>query len=120
MARIKARNLEETSWLAQALRDSIDAGQGGDDGKTACLITLYQLVRLADSGNGARYETHRGKRQIIVSQIPHKLQNALLGLSARYPGGEGGPLVSVLVTHDLNSAVINDLSELVFQVRCGV
>ena len=41
------------------------------------------------------------------------VQNALLGIQARW----GESLMSVMITHDLNSCVINDLLELITNIR---
>jgi hypothetical protein len=44
------------------------------------------------------------------------MQNSLRGLAERYKDDDGNYIVSVLTTHDLNSAIIKDVSELLFQM----
>jgi hypothetical protein len=44
------------------------------------------------------------------------MQNKLRGLAERYKDDEGMYLVSVLTTHDLNSCIIKDLGELIYQM----
>ena len=44
------------------------------------------------------------------------MQCKLLGLAARYKTSDGSYLVNVLTTHDLNSAVIENVSDLIDQI----
>jgi hypothetical protein len=44
------------------------------------------------------------------------MQNRLRGLAERYKDDDGMYIVSVSTTHDLNSATIMDIDELMFQI----
>ena len=130
----KVRKLEDTSWLAQSIQDKMDveAERMGlyPSIKWNCLHTLHIIVNAADDPNNENiyYDNYNGKRAIIIRDIPSMalehgldfnqegMQNKLRGLAERYTDDDGQYLVSILTTHDLNSATINDLSELMFQM----
>lgn len=129
---IKTRQLQETSWLAQIIVDKMEA-EADNKGITSrwhCLHTLLIIVREADNTNNTNiyYDTYNGKRGITICNIPSMvaeygydfdtegMQNKLRGLAERYKDDDGNYIASVLTTHDLNSATIKDLSELMFQM----
>ena len=132
MKKIKTRELTDTSWLAQSIKDRMDVefDNNGTTSRYNCLHTLHIIVNAADDPNNENiyYDSYNSKRSIIIREIPsmafehgldfdrNGMQNKLRGLAERYTDDDGQYLVSVLTTHDLNSAMINDLSELMFQM----
>ena len=128
------RKLEKSSWLAQIIRDKLDvesAKMGLHPGtKWLNLHTLYVIVKEADNpGNDSiYYDNHGGKRQIIIRDIPSMaieygsdydregMRSKLLGLQAGTKDDDGMYTVSVLITNDLNSATILDISEVMYQI----
>lgn len=127
------RKLEETSWLAQIIRDKMEteAEKMGlyPSSKWNALRTLYIIVREADDAENENiyYDNYDGKRQIIIRDIPslmehgtdfdrNGMQAKLRGMAERYTDDNGQYIVSVLTTNDLNSATIKDVSELMFQM----
>jgi len=68
------------------------------------------------------------KRQIIICDIPdlsvkhgsdfntYGMQCRLRGLAERYKNDDGMYIVIVNTTHDLNSATVNDIEELLYQM----
>lgn len=132
MKKIKTRELTDTSWLAQSIKDrmEVEFDNNGTTSRYNCLNTLHIIVNAVDDPNNENiyYDDYNGKRSIIIRDIPSMalehgldfnqegMQNKLRGLAERYTDDDGQYLVSVLTTHDLNSARINDLSELMFQM----
>lgn len=119
MKRSSIRKLEESSWLAQTLADrmSVEYNANGITSRYNCYAAFKSIVNKADSNeSGFRYDNYNGKRQIIISYIPTDLVNILTGMSVRYTDDNGMPIISVLTTHDLNSATINDIGELLYQM----
>ena len=125
------RKLEDTSWLAQIIKDKMDieSDQNGFTPRLKCLQTLHIIVSEADDTENANitYENLDGKRQIIIRDIPSLMKHGtdfdregmkckLRGLAERYKDNNGMYLVSVKTTHDLNSATIYDISELLYQM----
>lgn len=135
MKKLKVRELCDTSWLAQIIRDKMDVefNNNGISTKYLCLQVLHIIVNEADDPNNKNiyYDNYNGKRQIIICDIPSMtlehgadfskegMQNKLRGLAEKYKDDDGQYIVSVLTTHDLNSAKINDVSELMFQIAAG-
>lgn len=134
MKKQTVRKLEDTSWLAQIIKDSMDVEFEKNNYVTSrwnCLHTLHIVVNEADDPENHEiyYDNQAGKRRIIICDIPslaakhgsnfdkEGMQCKLYGISARYTADDGSYLVSVLTTHDLNSATINDISELMYQMR---
>lgn len=132
MKQIKARKLEETSWLAQTISDrmEIEFDANGASTRWNCLLTLLYIVREADNAKNDRiyYTNCDGARQIIICDIPSMMQYGtdfdqsgmqakLRGMAERYTDDDGSYIVSVLTTHDLNSATIKDVSELLYQMN---
>ena len=115
------RKLEDTSWLAQIIKDKMDVefDKNGASTRWHCLHTLHIIVNEADDPNNRAiyYDNHNGKRSIVISEIPFTMQNNLRGLAERYKDDDGNYIVSVLTTHDLNSAIIKDVYELLFQIK---
>jgi hypothetical protein len=113
MKKQSTRKLADTSWLAQVLADrmEVEFSKNGQSGRWNALNVLHTVINMADNGS-AEYRNDNGKRQVIITNPSYNLQCGLLGLAARY----GSNLVYVLATHDLNSAEITDLSELVYQM----
>lgn len=128
----KIRKLEETSWLSQIIADKmeIEFNTNGSSSRYNCLNTFKIIVNEADNyhNDTIYYDNHNGVKSIIICNIPsfiekhgtdfdkEGMQCKLRGLAERYKDDEGTYLVSVLNTHDLNSATINDVSELLFQI----
>lgn len=126
MKKVTTRRLEETSWLAQIISDRMDVefSKNGASVKWNCLHVFKIIVNEADNKmDGIFYvndeQTH--SRQIIIQNIPslmkygtdfdkEHMQAKLRGLAERYTDDDGNYIVSVLTTHDLNSAVIKDIS----------
>lgn len=127
----KVRKLEDTSWLAQIIKDKMDAEfeNNGNTSRWHCLQTLHIIVNEADDTNNDKiyYSNYNGKRSIVICEIPslmkygtdfdtNGMQCKLRGLAERYKDDDGMYIVSVLTTNDLNSATIKDISELMFQI----
>lgn len=132
MKRIKTRELTDSSWLAQSIKDrmEVESEANGITPRWNCLQTLHIIVNEADDPNNENifYDKYNGKRSIIICDIPslalkhgsdfnkEGMQNKLRGLAERYKDDDGQYLVSVMTTNDLNSCMINDVSELMFQM----
>lgn len=131
MKKVKTRQLQETSWLAQIIQDQMDVEFSRHEGsnKWHCLHTLKIIVNEADNSNNEKiYHAHcNNKHQIIICEIPslieygtdfnmYGMQRKLRGLAERYKDDNGMYIVSVSTTHDLNSATILDVDELMFQI----
>lgn len=131
MKKQTTRKLEDTSWLAQTIQDKMDSefGKNGGSSRWHCLQTLHVIVNEADDQDNPNiyYNNHNGKNSIVICEIPslmkygtdfnrYGMQCKLSGLASRYPDDDGQYLVSVLTTHDLNSATIKDISELMYQL----
>jgi len=129
--KIQTRKLEDTSWLAQTIQDKMDLEFEKNNGSSRwnCLHTLHIIVNEADNqeNNNIYYETYNGKRSITICEIPslmkhgtdyntEGMQARLRGLAERYKDDDGMYIVSVLTTHDLNSATIKDIEELMYQI----
>lgn len=132
------RRLEDTSWLAQIIKDKMDVESEKmglyPSGRWYNLHTLHIIVNEADNpdNHNIYYDNYDGKRQIIICDIPslvlkygtdydkEGMQNRLRGLAESCKDDDGMYLVSVLTTNDLNSAKIKDVSELLYAVTNGV
>ena len=122
MRKTPARKLEETSWLAQTLSDKIEIefSENGESAKWRAFKFFKFVVNCADTGEwGMRYENiekyNTGLvRQIVIPTIPYGMQPEFLGMQARYDRDD---IISVLVTHDLNSAIIKDISRFMDAIR---
>jgi hypothetical protein len=126
------RKLEETSWLAQIIKDKmeVESNTNGITSRWHCLHTLLIVVREADNedNHNIYYSNYNGKRSIVICEIPamilengsdfgiEGMQNKLRGLAERYKNDDGEYIVSVLTTHDLNSCIIKDIEELMYQM----
>ena len=125
------RKLEDSSWLAQTIKDKMDIEfeKNGASPRWNALHTFKLIVNEADDTNNETiyYDNCDGKRQIIICDIPSLMKHGtdfdregmrgkLMGLAARYTDDDGMYIVSVLTTHDLNSATIKDVSELLYQM----
>jgi len=131
MKKIATRKLEETSWLAQIIADrmAVESEANGLTTKWNCLLTLLYVVREADDPENDRiyYANSNGQRQILIASIPSLMQYGmdfdrdgmqakLRGMAERYRDDDGNYIVSVMTTHDLNSAIIRDIGELLYQM----
>jgi hypothetical protein len=131
MAKATMRKLEDTSWLAQIIKDKMDVefDKNGGSIRWHCLHTLHIIVNEADDLENDKiyYDTYNGKRAIVICQIPSLMKYGtdfdregmrckLRGLAARYTDDDGMYIVHVLTTNDLNSATITDVSELMYQL----
>lgn len=131
---IKTRKLKESSWLAQIIKDHMDAESERmglhPSIRWTCLNTLYIIVKEADDPDNENifYDTYNGKRSIVIREIPSLMkygsdfdtagmQAKLRGLAENYKDDDGMYIVSVATTHDLNTARIKDISELMFQMN---
>lgn len=122
------RKLEDTSWLAQIIRDKMDAefDKNGASARWHCLHIFHIIVNEAD--NPDNDSIYYDKKAITICEIPslvnkygfdycrEGMQRKLRGLAERYKDDNGQYIVSVLTTNDLNSATIKDVSELLFQM----
>lgn len=127
-----ARKLEDTSWLAQIIKDKMDVESEKmglyPSSRWFCLHTLHIIVNEADDPNNHKiyYDDYNGKRSIVICEIPslalkhgldfdvNGMQCKLRGLAERYKDDDGMYIISVLTTNDLNSATIKDISELLY------
>jgi len=123
------QKLEDSSWLAQAIRDKmrLEFSRNGNSGRYFSLLTAYVIVKEADDPENENifYNYYQSKRRIIIRDIPslsikhgsdfsrEGMRSKLLGLAERYKYDDGSYIVDVRITHDLNSAII-DISELIF------
>lgn len=131
--KIQLRKLKETSWLAQIIADKMETefNKNGASARYNCLAVLKIVINEADDSNNETiyYDNENGKRTVTICDIPSMtikygydfdkegMQNKLRGLAERYKDFDGNYLVSVLTTNDLNSCIINDLSELLFEMN---
>ena len=131
----KPRTLEDSSWLAQTIKDKMDAESEKmglyPSTRYSCLNILYIIVREADNQEKPKYILRQLQRKAFNRNqryssmaIEHGtdfdrngMQAKLRGLAERYRDDNGMYIVSVLTTNDLNSAIIKDLSELMFQMN---
>ena len=127
-----SRKLDDTSWLAQSIRDKMETEferNGYGTSRWHCLQTFHIIVNEADDpeNHNIYYDTYNGKRSITICDIPSLMKHGtdfdregmrckLNGLASRYTDDDGDYIVSVLTTHDLNSATIKDISELLYQM----
>ncbi|MFA6071563.1 MAG: hypothetical protein WC810_23550 [Janthinobacterium sp.] len=134
MGKQSTRKLEDTSWLAQVIKDKMDAESEKMglwvSSRWNALNTLHIVVNEADdqTNDNIYYDTYNRKRSITICEIPsltikhgydydtEGMQCRLRGLAERYKDDDGMYIVSVLTTNDLNSATIKDLEELMFQI----
>ncbi len=125
------RRLEDTSWLAQSIKDKmrVEFDNQGASTRWHCLHTFHIIVNEADNQDNTSiyYNNYNAKRSIVIGEIPslmkygtdfdtYGMQCKLRGLAEQYKDDDGQYIVSVLTTHDLNSATIKDISELLFQI----
>ena len=131
MTKKTMRKLEDSSWLAQTIKDKmeIEFEKNGASARWNCLHTLHIIVNEADSADNENiyYDNNNGKRTITICEIPSLMKHGtdfdkegmrckIRGLAERYKDDDGMYLVNVLTTHDLNSASIKDISELLYQI----
>lgn len=112
----RTRRLDDTSWLAQSINDMmvVESERCGQSSRWLVMRTLLTVVRYADTGEREMFYTNdqqTNNRLVVIPSIPSGMQPDLLGLDARYQG-----TAQVLVTHGLNSAVIN-VSRLMEAIR---
>ena len=126
------RKLEDTSWLAQIIKDKMDVEfekNNYGSPRWHALHTLHIIVNEADDSDNPNiyYDTYNRKRSIVICEIPslmkhgydfdtNGMQCKLRGLAERYTDDDGMYIVSVLTTNDLNSAMIKDIEELMYQL----
>jgi len=133
MTKMQTRKLNESSWLAQTIFDMMESesNKNGFTTRWNCLATLKLIVNEADNEENETiyYQNTNRKLEIVVSDIPSLVQHGwdfdregmrgkLMGLAERYTDDDGNYTVRVMITHDLNSAVIN-VSDLMDQIRYG-
>lgn len=129
--KIKNRELTDTSWLAQIVSDKMHAEFDKNRNSILynCLAVLYIIINEADDINNTNifYDNVDNKRQIIIRDIPslmkygtdfdrEGMQAKLRGLAERYKDDDGMYIVTVATTHDLNYAIIKDITELLHQM----
>lgn len=128
------RKLEDSSWLAQRLKDMMDLEFENNNcsSRWNCLQILHIIINEADDANNENiyYDNYNGNRSIIIREIPslmikhgtdfdtNGMQCKLRGLAERYKDDDGNYIVSVLTTLDMNTAIIKDLNELMYQLHC--
>lgn len=125
-----SRKLEESSWLAQTIKDKMDV-ESEKMGIYASsywhnLNTLLIIVREADNKDNDNIYYQNGG--IVISDIPsltiaygtdydtYGMQCKLRGLAESYKDDDGMYIISVLTTHDLNSCTIKSIDDLMFQI----
>ncbi|MFA5099469.1 MAG: hypothetical protein WC547_01110 [Candidatus Omnitrophota bacterium] len=133
MKKTTVRKLEDSSWLAQTIKDKMEVEFEKDQRsiRYSTLQTLHVIINEADDPeNEEIYYLNQGnKRQVIICEIPslaakhgsdfdtYGMQCKLRGLAEKYKDDDGMYIVHVLTTNDLNSATIEDLSELLYQMH---
>ena len=130
--KIITRKLTDTSWLAQAVQDKmhVEFDKNHNSIHYNFLATLHIIINEADDINNKNifYDNVDNKRQIIIRDIPslikygtdfdrEGMQAKLRGLAERYKDDDGMYIVTVATTHDLNYAVIKNLTELLYQMH---
>jgi hypothetical protein len=125
------RKLEDTSWLAQIIKDKMDFefDKNGASTRWHCLHTFHIIVNEADDpdNHSIYYDNYNRQKSITICEVPslmkygtdfdrEGMRRKLRGLAERYTDDNGQYIVSVLTTNDLNSAIIKDVSELLFQM----
>ena len=93
------------------------------------MAVLHIIINEADDINNENifYDNVDNKRQIIIRDIPslmkygtdfdrEGMQAKLRGLAERYKDDDGMYIVTVATTHDLNYAIIKDITELLHQM----
>ena len=129
--KIITRKLTDTSWLAQAVQDKmhVEFDKNLNSIRYNCLATLHIIINEADDINNKDiYYNDDYKKQIIIRDIPslikygtdfdrEGMQAKLRGLAERYKDDDGMYIVTVATTHDLNYAVIKNLTELLYQMH---
>lgn len=129
--KIITRKLTDTSWLAQAVQDKmhVEFDKNHNSIRYNCLATLHIIINEADDINNKDiYYNDDYKKQIIIRDIPslikygtdfdrEGMQAKLRGLAERYKDDDGMYIVTVATTHDLNYAVIKNLTELLYQMH---
>ena len=131
MKKSGCRKLTDTSYLAMSIKDRMDIESlaNGISYRWKNLLTLLLIVREADNAENENiyYQNTNGKREIIIRKIegmPEEgtdyttegMRNKLTGLQESVRDEYGNYILSVLTTHDLNSARINDLQELLIRI----
>ena len=95
------------------------------------LHTLHMIINETDDEDNQSiyYDNYNGVRSITICEIPslsmkhgtnfdtYGMQCKLRGLAESYKDDDGMYIVSVSTTHDLNSATIKDVSELMSQLE---
>ena len=129
--KIKTRELTDTSWLAQIIADKmhVEFNKNRNSILYNCLTVLHIIINEADDINNKNifYDNVDNKRQIIIRDIPslikygtdfdrEGMQAKLRGLAERYKDDDGMYIVTVATTHDLNYAIIKDITELLHQM----
>lgn len=129
MKKTTTRKLEETSWLAQSLRDmmSVEFEKNGISRRYLTMLTLKILVNEADDKNNPfdihfYHDEYTCSLLLVIPYIPSLMKHGsdysqegmrgkLMGMQVSYHEA-----VSVKTTHDLNSAIIN-VSRLMDAIR---
>ena len=87
--------------LTQTMRD---AARG-----TAHEQQIATLANIIETGRG-----YQIGYAIYLNNLTDDEQGVMLGLAARYPEN-----ITALVTHDLNSATVNRIGDLISEIRIG-
>lgn len=127
------KGLNDSSWLAQIIKQRMDVefNTKGDTTRFNCLNTLHAIVNQADDKNNDDifYDKIGGNNAIVIADIPslvekegldfdkHGMQSKLRGLAENYKYDDGNYIVSVNTTLGLNSAIIKDISALMFELN---
>ena len=122
MRRPALRKLEETSWLAQIVRDRMAAcNDSGNITKASMYSVLLSVIHEAENpeAEDVYFDTYGGRRGIIICRLRSMdgcereyLERVLRGIGERYKDVDGDYIVSVVTTHDLNHAYIKSISGL--------
>ena len=131
MTKSSSRKLTDTSYLAMSIKDKMDIESlaNGISYRWKNLLTLLLIVREADNVENGNiyYQNTNSKRDIIIRKIEgmpaegtdyttEGRRKKLTGLQETVRDENGNYILSVLTTHDLNSARINDLQELLIRI----
>jgi hypothetical protein len=118
--------MEITSKIVDRIAE-MEAVANGTTVKWQSLRVLSLLLESADDENDN--SVYRDDRGLVICNIPsyalaegtsystEGMRSYLLGMAARFTDDDGRRLINVLVTHDLNSATIPDIGELIYAIR---
>ncbi|MCQ4924869.1 hypothetical protein NE686_17335 [Tissierella carlieri] len=123
------RELSDTSWLAQIVKDKMDVEfeRNGNSTKARSYSVLHSIINEADDpDNHNIYYADMGYsgKGIVICDIRDTkalsedyMRSMLLGMQSNYTNDDESYIISVLITHDLNSATIKSISDLLYAMN---